>query len=400
MTQADHHSIADNPFGEFVLYGWAGSFFASKTRSYLRKAQVPFREVTIGHPHFTSVVQPFLERPIVPVIQTREGVIVQDSNEISDYVLAHGLGERSLIPPTPVQAMAARVLEFLFSETLARIAFSTRWSHYHDQEAYVREVFGSTHGYGTDKDEAGRNFVADLARDAIFAVLEGFGIEPRTLKLIEQQYRDLLDLLNAHFAVHPYLFGAGESIADCALNGALAPHLSRDPYPGMTMRQRAPRVLRYAERMSQRDPDFPEYVDAQAGELVAEDALPETLKPIIALMVRDGLPEIKAAVEAFDEWASTAEREPGKPILPSRAIRMVARTDFHVRSIPMRSIAQPNTIWALGRVHKAFDALTNEEQESVRKTLAPLGVTELLDLRTRFALERRQHAEVWAEAAG
>ena len=399
MTSAHHHSTADNPFGEFVLYGWAGSFFASKTRSYLRKAQVPFREVTIGHPHFTSVVQPHIERPIVPVIQTREGVIVQDSNEISDFVLANGLGKRPLISSTPVQAMAARILELLFSETLGRIAFSTRWSHYHDQEAYVREVFGSTHGYGAGKDEAGRQFVADLARDAIFSILEGYGIEHRTLKLIEQIYRDLLDCLNAHLAAHPYLFGNAESIADCALNGALAPHLARDPYPAMTMRQRAPRVLRYTERMCQRDPDFPEYVDAEPGVFFPDDGLPETLKPIITLMGRDGIPEITAAVEAFDKWAADADRQPGKPVVPSRLIRSVAPIEFKVRGMTMRSIAQPNTVWALARVQKAFDALTSEQQESVRSALAPLGVMRLLDLRTQFPLERRQHTEVWAEAA-
>ncbi|MEO1662695.1 MAG: glutathione S-transferase family protein [Pseudomonadota bacterium] len=397
MTNENTYTTANNPFGEFVFYGWAGSFYASKTRSYLRKAQVPFREIAMGHPHYATVVQPVIERPVVPVIQTVDGVIVQDSNDIADYVTAHNLAGRNLVPVTPVQQITAHILDFMFSEMLARFALFTRWGHYHTQEHFVRDTFGaSIVGFGAHADSASRKFVADTVRNSALNILSSFGIEQSTHQLIEQQYRDFLDLLSAHFQVYPYLFGFAESVADCALNGSLYPHLARDPYPGMIMRERAPQVLRYAERMCQHDFDMPEYVDAEPGRFVESDALPETLKAIVSFMAIEYLPELKAAFAVFEDWASQQERVPGTPLLPVKVARSVGRTEFSVRGVKMRCIAQTNTFWSLQRVHDAFDLLPQSDQETVRKAMQSMGASEILNLRPAHRLARHQYAEVWA----
>ena len=396
MTDTDIYTVEDNPFGELVFFGWVCSFYSGKTRAYLRKAQVPYREIAIGHPHYTMKIAPPVGRPIVPIIQTREGVIVQDSTEIVDYIAANGLGERTLMPGTPLQDITALILDFIFSEYLARFNLYTRWVHYHKQESFIREQFGSSFGYTEHYGQAERDMLANMTRDRALQIIKLFGISHETHHLIDQQYRDLLDLLNAHFLHHPYLFGAAESVADCALEGALQPHLSRDPYPGMIMRERAPRVLRYAERMAQRDHDMPEYFDREPGTFVPDDNLPETLKPIITLAAQEYIPELKAAAEQFDQWAETQDIVPGKPLLPFKIERSMGKIEFRMRGIKAHSISQTNTMWALQRVHDAFDALAEEDQKAVRSALIPLGAAELLKIRPKNRLARKQYTEVWA----
>ena len=164
----------------------------------------------------------------------------------------------------------------------------------------------------------------------------------------------------------------------------------------MIMRERAPRVLRYAERMAQRDHDMPEYFDREPGTFVPDDNLPETLKPIITLAAQEYIPELKAAAEQFDQWAETQDIVPGKPLLPFKVERSMGKIEFRMRGIKAHSISQTNTMWALQRVHDAFDALAEEDQKAVRSALMPLGAAELLKTRPKNRLARKQYTEVWA----
>lgn len=396
MTDTEKYTVDNNPFNEFVLFGWVCSFYSGKTRAYLRKAQVPFREVTVGHPHFGMKIVPPVGRQVVPVIQSREGVIVQDSNEIADFIQANNLGERTLIPPSPVQNITARALEFMVSELFARINLHTRWSHYPEQESFIREQFGSMFGYGSHGDQATRDALADMIRDRATQILPFFGITEDTYQIVDDLYNDVLDALQAHFAEYPYLFGGTETVADCALQGGFQPHLSRDPYPGMIMRHRAPRVLRYSERMAQRDHDMPEYIDVEPGSYIADDALPTTLETLIGVIGKDFLPELKAARAQFDKWADDADIVPGNPLLPEKISRSMGEIEFSVRGKKVYGIAQTNTFWALQRVHDAFDALPEDDQSKVRAKFSALEIEELLDTRPKHRLERRQYTEVWA----
>ena len=83
---------------------------------------------------------------------------------------------------------------------------------------------------------------------------------------IEQSYRRLLGELDAHFRDHDFLFGGRPSIGDFGLIGPMYAHLYRDPYPGKLMRETAPNVAAWVERMQS-----PEPVD---GDFLADDGFP------------------------------------------------------------------------------------------------------------------------------
>src|SRR5690606_30537084 len=78
-------------------------------------------------------------------------------------------------------------------------------------------------------------------------------------------------LLEAHLAARPYLFGARPAFADFGVWPQLY-ELSTDPTPGALLRERAPRVLAWAERML--DP-------AAEGPFEPWEALAPTLEPLL-----------------------------------------------------------------------------------------------------------------------
>ena len=71
----------------------------------------------------------------------------------------------------------------------------------------------------------------------------------------------MLDALDVHFQHYPYLLGGLPSIADFGSMAPLFAHLGRDPVPSSLMKNRAPNVHRWTERMNLpaiADGEFPE----------------------------------------------------------------------------------------------------------------------------------------------
>jgi Glutathione S-transferase, C-terminal domain len=74
------------------------------------------------------------------------------------------------------------------------------------------------------------------------------GSNATTAPQIEQSYNDTLALLDAHLASRPYLLGARPGFADFGVWPQLYECLT-DPTAGAWMRERAPRVVSYVQRM-------------------------------------------------------------------------------------------------------------------------------------------------------
>src|SRR5262249_60601256 len=102
------------------------------------------------------------------------------------------------------------------------------------------------------------------------------GVTGDTAPAIEAHTRELLAALEAHLAVHPYLLGASPSLGDCALMGPVYGHFYNDAVPARLLRETAPLTCHWIERMNH--PDVETF-----GPLVADDALPPTLRPLLAL---------------------------------------------------------------------------------------------------------------------
>jgi len=81
-----------------TLYGMKISMFTGKARSYLIKQGIAFNEVAPVNAHFQSVVIPQIGRRIIPVIETSDGTIIQDTTDIIDHFEAAGQASQSAYP--------------------------------------------------------------------------------------------------------------------------------------------------------------------------------------------------------------------------------------------------------------------------------------------------------------
>ena len=86
----------------YTLYGSYASYYTAKTRSYLRKKNIPFVERLPSVPEFREVVRPTSGSHRIPQLMTPEGLVLQDSVEIQDY-LEIRFPQVPAIPSTPKQ---------------------------------------------------------------------------------------------------------------------------------------------------------------------------------------------------------------------------------------------------------------------------------------------------------
>jgi hypothetical protein len=173
------------------------------------------------------------------------------------------------------------------------------------------------------------------------------GINEQTIPAIEASYEALLRDLDAHFAVHDFLFGSRPSIADLGLIGPLYAHLYRDPASGEIMERIAPHVAEWVRRMV--DVKAP-----QSGEFLAGDVVPETLEPILARMLAEHIPYLANVAEMLGAWVS--ENKEGE--LP----RALGMTEFTVEGVTGQRIAVPFSLWMLQRALDFRASLNDEDR--------------------------------------
>ena len=136
------------------------------------------------------------------------------------------------------------------------------------------------------------------------------------------------------------------SLADCALLGPFYAHLYLDAVPGRLLRERAPRVCHWIERMNHPDPTAP-------GDFLAGDALADTLRPVLALVGRDAVPLLLDTVRDFERWADARPPELEEPP------RAVGFHETGFRGARFQRYTSPYTLWMLQRTLDAYRALSD-----------------------------------------
>ncbi len=290
--------------GVYTLWGTAHSFYTGKIRSYLVKKGVAFRELYPTHPQFQARIVPAIGMLVVPVLETPDGQILQDTSVMIDYIEAHAPGP-SMIPNTPVQRAVAWLLGAFGSEGLLPAGMHYRWSYRAQQENFLRAEFGRAVHAGPDRVE--RRLAGEQLMNYFNGFLPVLGVTAETVPTVEAAYLELLDALDIHFQHHPYLMGGRPSIADFGFMAPLFAHLARDPVPAALMKNVAPNVYRWTERMNTAciaDGEFHDHPETY----LPDDRIPPTLEPVLRLVFQDWGPELLA-----DRAASHARSLAGEP---------------------------------------------------------------------------------------
>jgi glutathione S-transferase len=349
----------------YRFYAAEISYFSAKVRPFLRYKEIPFEEIPPTGEAFRDVILPRTGLGFIPVVVTPDDETLQDTSEILDE-LERRFPEPPAYPPSPVQRVVSYLLEVYADEFMVLPAMHYRWS-FPESEAKARNDFASF---------AGNRETAESFADRMKGSLPLLGVNPDTTGAIEEHLGELLAALSRHFESHDFLLGSRMSLADCALMGPLYPHLFLDAVPGRLLRESAPLVCHWIERMNAPKPG--------SGEFLAEDALAESLRPILELVGRDATPLILDTVRDFERWADVS-RDGGDE--PPRAVGMHTST---LRGVRFERYTSSYTQWMLQRPQDAYTALGDSERSAVDAALAGTGLEAMLAYRPRHRLGKRR----------
>jgi hypothetical protein len=201
------------------------------------------------------------------------------------------------------------------------------------------------------------------------------GVSPETSPAIEAHTQELLRAFDAHLAEHAYVLGGRPSLGDCALMGLLYAHLYLDAVPGKLMREIAPRVCHWVERMNHPDPEG-------FGSWLPDDVVPPTMRPIVELIGRDAVPFVLDVARAFERWADETSVRDG--FLP----RVVTMHTTSLRGLRFERITTPYTMWMVQRVTDVYRSMSAAERAAVDADVSATGIEELLGYVPRHRVRR------------
>jgi glutathione S-transferase len=377
-----------------TLWGTPHSLYTGKIRSYLIKKGVPFRELYPPHPRFRSEIRPVTRLKVAPVIVTADGHILQDTTDMIDY-FESACPQPLMIPETPVQRVVAWLIGAFGSEALLPAAMSYRWSYRQEQENFLRAEFGR--GVHTGPNRNARLAAGLQLMNYFNDFLPRLGVTEQTRPVIEATYLELLDALDVHFQHYPYILGGRPSIADCGLMASLYAHLARDPVPATLMKNKAPNVYRWTERMNLAtivDGEFPDCPDTY----LPRDAIPATLEPLLRLIFRDWGPEILANAHCYNNWISANPDLASGDLVAENGARTVHPTlgpiEYGLRGCVIRRASSPHTLWHFDRAASHAMGLVGRPATTLSALLRRTGGQWMMKVALARPMQRRDYVLV------
>jgi glutathione S-transferase len=424
----------------YRLFSWELSYFSGKARAYLRYKQRMgdlgdgFEDVLATPDLVAGLLTPATGSGAVPQMRTADGVWVQDSSDIIDFIEARHDKVPAIprVTDAPRQTLASYLVELLADEWMVVPGFWERW-HYSLPDVEPNHVdynamqWGSVFAAGAAGKErlaAGAAVFENLfglseARTnprGVYAGLVHLGCTEATEQAWWASMERVLDRLDVHFGTHDFLLGGQPSLGDFGLFGPLYAHLYRDATSGFMLRTQHPIVSEWVERtngdnVSARTYDQKLYSLGEEGELVArpatsdggrwlpEDRVPTSLDAIVAVFFEEMWPMLTSTMEKTAEFIASDAHEsggelPGKTFtadLPWYAHQTgdgALTHDFEIGGIQSRRMVAPYHVWMLQRLAGVLDAALADEgnRASVASWLDqfPNGA-ELLELDDRLA---------------
>jgi glutathione S-transferase len=345
------------------------SYFSGKVRPALRYKQLWYEERRAHIPE----IQQRTGMAFIPVLVTPEDETWQDSTDILEN-LERRHPTPPLFPKTPVQRIAAQLIELYVDEFGVTPAMHTRWGT-ELGESSARARFSAMMGSAE---------LGNRAADRMVMARKLLGATEETGPALDDHIRDLFDAESAHFENHPYLLGDRMSVADCALMGQHYAHFFVDLSSRRLLLETALHVVSWIERCNFPHPD-------EQGEWLADDALAPTLREVLGVMGRDGAPVILDGIREVEAWADARPDDGEKPP------RFIGSCKTSLRDTPMERGASSYALWSVQRVVDFYLSLSDQERRAVDSAVAGTGWEPLLAYRPRHRLAKRGFTLVFDE---
>ena len=336
--------------GGYTLWGGEHSLFTRKLQAMLNYLAVDY-EFKLKTGEAGPAVEARLGTHFIPGLETPEGWFVHDTTPIG-LMLNAKYPSRPIVPATPVQRIAAHLLEDWADEWFGRYAISSRWCYPHNIE-HVAKGFYANH-IGKFMDEGLTAEEEAEAAAMILMVRDNFGLRacanrgcgPDQAEAVRQDFEVLMKHAEAHFSQYRFLLGDRASLGDFTFSGLFKAHIEADPEPRSWIDSAAPDMIDYMNRVFDSQTDD--------GGYLPDDQLPETLMPFFVHM-RDTYHQFlrvsRDALAAGEKWC---EIDLGKGPVKMRSLKYSEVSRCHIRN--------------------EIESLSQDERAAVDGALGPMGV--------------------------
>jgi glutathione S-transferase len=282
------------------IFGAEMSPYSVKVRSYFRYKGIPHQWIERSQAELEEF-QKYAKLPLVPLVVMPDDSAIQDSTPIIEKLEAiHA--EPSIHPSDPALAFLSALIEEFGDEWGNKWMFHYRWAAEADQWSAGRRL---AKGMLPDADDEAIEGIAGGIVKRMTGRVWFVGSSPETAPIIAASYAEGLAQLDAHLSGRAYLFGGRPSFADFGLWGQIY-NAWTDPTAGAIVRESAPAVCAWIERMLDPKPE---------GDGAWEDAaaLLPTLEPFLATQVGAlFLPWSDANAKALESGAEEFTAQLGK----------------------------------------------------------------------------------------
>jgi hypothetical protein len=176
-------------------------------------------------------------------------------------------------------------------------------------------------------------------------------------------------------------------------------HLARDPVPATLMKSRAPNVYRWTERMNLAeitDGEFAGVPDAYP----ADDAIPESLEPALAVMFGDWAPQLLADAAQFNAWVAADPSMPAGRLVSATGERKIHPSlgpiDFTWRGCRIHRASAPHGLWHFDRAAGHARSMTGEAKSRFDDLVRRTGGEQVMAIRLARPMKREDYALVLA----
>lgn len=313
--------------GSYTLWGGEHSLFTRKLQAMLNYLKLDY-EFKLKSQESGPAVEARLGTHFIPGLQTPEGWLIHDTTPIG-LMLNAKYPDRAIMPTTPVQRIAAHLLEDWSDEWFGRYAVGSRWLFPHNVEFMANGFYANSIG----------KFMADGLTDEeqssaakmITAVRDNFGLKacanrgcgPDQAQALRGDFEQLMIHADKHFSQHPFLLGQRASLGDFTFAGLFKAHIAADPEPRSWIEASAPKMLDHMERIFESQSD--------EGDYLANDQLPETLTPLFEHMrstYHQFLVVSREALAAGEKWC---EVDLGEGPVKMRSLKYSETSRCHIR---------------------------------------------------------------------
>jgi glutathione S-transferase len=373
---------------KYILWGASWSLYTAKVRPYLIKKGIDYVEINPSHPEYNDRIVPAIGYFTVPVLETPDGEIIADSTKIMEY-FEPKFPNPPMLPEDKSLAAIAHLIHSFGSEGLTKSAMYLRWNTTFENRIWAREDFGRT----IRSPEITNEFA--VAMRAFLPIL-GITLEHGPDVAVEQSIDELYAVLNAHFLKYPYILGGVPSLADYGLMGSLYAHHCRDLFAGQRFKKMAPAVSRWTETMLRSPIVDPEVWDVPQ-EFFSIDNLPDTLTAFLKLVCENYVPEMRATIDLYHEWLD-AQDQPAGAVIDMEGVKrchqVLGQIEHDQMGVPIKRIALLDDV----RHHMTFqshiDGMSAAEKQKLSGVMQTLGAPDLVDIRLKRGLERRDYTWV------